>query len=102
MRKSIVKITTEDTKKTYEFPGEGINNPQLWEVEIRINALNHGTHCYSSASATKVIHVEREAVGADKVLVGTVSPLVVGARERTMPRLTPDSERDSVAIAVAA
>jgi len=38
MKKNIVRITTQDTKKTYDLPGDGV--PQLWEVELFISAVS--------------------------------------------------------------
>ena len=58
--RSIVRITTEDTKKTYEFPNEG--NPQLWAVTLSIEGISfygqpaHGSVC------KKIIHIERETL----------------------------------------
>ena len=41
MRKNIIRITTHDTKKTYEFPAKKEEeNPRLWEVELRIGTVN--------------------------------------------------------------
>ncbi len=60
--KNVMRITTEDTKKTYEFPGE--DNPQLWAVQLQIDRVDGGGHAYfnSHLRIPKTIHVERETL----------------------------------------
>ena len=41
MRENIIRITTHDTEKTYEFPAkQGEKSPQLWEVELKIGIVS--------------------------------------------------------------
>jgi len=59
--KSVVRITTEDTKKTYEFPGE--DNPRLYSVELKITAIDHGGHLQSYGTiGAKHIHLEENTL----------------------------------------
>lgn len=59
MKEEIVRITTYDTKKVYELPGENV--PQLWEVKLTISAINdRGSVC--SSSRYDVAHVERQTL----------------------------------------
>jgi len=61
--KNVVRITTEDTKKMYEFPSE--TSPEIWAVNIRIERLNlNGIVCFNAASyySEKVIHVEERTL----------------------------------------
>jgi len=59
--KSVVRITTEDTGRTYEFPDK--DNPQIWGVQLKIDSVStHGATNFSSYSTTRVIHVERETL----------------------------------------
>lgn len=61
--KSIVRITTEDTKKTYEFPNE--ENPPICAVKIEISSIDPGGNSYFgsvSSSITKIVHLELETI----------------------------------------
>ena len=49
-REEIVRITTSDTKKTYEYPSTG--NPQLFEISMRIRPI------HASGAATKSFQYE--------------------------------------------
>jgi len=39
-KETFVRITTEDTKKTYELPGKDV--PQLWHVSMEIRSHEKG------------------------------------------------------------
>ena len=68
--KSVVRITTEDTKKTYEFPG--LDNPQLWAVTLQIKCVDGGGFAHFSSPSfctERIIHVERETL-ANAGLIG--------------------------------
>ena len=58
--KTITRITTEDTKKTYEFPNKG--NPQLWAVTLSIEKIYHYGQPKYGCVCKKIIHVERETL----------------------------------------
>ena len=64
MKKSIIRITTTDTKKTYEFPGQ--YNPSLFEVSIRIVPVRDSgsTSCdaYQYTHFNKAIHLEKDTL----------------------------------------
>ena len=68
MKKSFVRITTVDTKKTYEFPGENI--PQVWEVTLAMEHVDKNgcvsTTSFRSADCT--IYLERETLESAKLL----------------------------------
>jgi len=58
--KSVVRITTEDTKKTYEFPGD--DNSKLYSVELKITAIGpNGQTQWGAVSATH-IHLEENTL----------------------------------------
>ncbi|KKN37428.1 hypothetical protein LCGC14_0763770 [marine sediment metagenome] len=58
--KTITRITTEDTKKTYEFPNEG--NPQLWAVTLSIEGISsYGRPEYGS-ECKEIIHIEQKTL----------------------------------------
>ena len=63
MREKIVRITTHDTKKVYEF---SINNTKnitdLWEVEIKIAEVDWLGRTDRYPQATKKIYLERETL----------------------------------------
>jgi len=52
MKESITRITTADTKKTYEFPGQ--YNPSLFEVSIRIVPVQDSGNTYDINNCTHV------------------------------------------------
>lgn len=64
--KNVVRITTTDTKKTYEFPGE--DNPELWEVSLTIRNINHNGHVSPPTTSTPhnypkgIVHIERKTL----------------------------------------
>ena len=60
MKESIVRITTADTKKTYEFPHKA--NPQLWEVKLSMVSVTFNGSSYAHMSAEKIIYLERETL----------------------------------------
>ena len=63
MKESIVRITTADTKKTYEFPGD---NPELYEARITLCKVDNGGNSYLDAkrydNITKTIYIELDTV----------------------------------------
>jgi len=68
MKKTIVQITTAGTEhcaeKTFVLPGEDV--PQLWAVELRIDAVDRrsGRHSMDRKSAQGTIYLEREVLEA--------------------------------------
>lgn len=59
--KRFARITTQDTKKTYELPSE--NAPQLWLVELIISNVEHATGTAIKSAHTKAsIHLERQTL----------------------------------------
>ena len=62
MIKDIVRITTDDTGKTYEFPGE--NNPNIFAVEVRIKELTVGGKGTFNAydGVRKIVHLEERTL----------------------------------------
>ena len=83
-----VYITTEDTKKTYEYPADkGQSNPPLWEVELRISVVDTQGHAspinkYTSSSGT--IFVERQTLVDRKML-----PYICGVDKKPPEDNTP-------------
>jgi len=72
---NFVRVTTADTKKTYEFPGEG--NPEIWQVEITIKTLHRISGAldgYPMTSPKNIIHVERETLENAGVVGKRVEP----------------------------
>ena len=67
MKKTVVRITTEDTKKTYELPGE--DTPQLWAAEISVAAVDQYGHNRNPDSCKKTIYLERQTL-IDHGLIG--------------------------------
>lgn len=61
--KNIVRITTTDTKRTYEFPSEK-GHPQLWEITLIINDIDkNGRVSTPSYNPPKgLVHVERKTL----------------------------------------
>ncbi len=59
MKEEIVRITTDDTGKTYEFPGEG--NPQIWQVNLQMEALNQLGNAHPTCTE-KTVYIERETL----------------------------------------
>ncbi|MCG7853116.1 MAG: hypothetical protein MIO92_11405 [Methanosarcinaceae archaeon] len=69
MRKTFTQITTHDTKKTYVFPPEeGENNPQLWEVELKIRHVNSYGNTPYEPSGEISIFVERATLANANML----------------------------------
>ena len=63
MKKEIIRITTEDTHKTYEFPSDG--NPDLFEVKIRIRPIDSQgkiLNIYAYTHTTGTIYVEKDTL----------------------------------------
>lgn len=61
MRQIVTKITTDDTHKTYEFPGD--NNPQIWEIEICVRAINKENGQSTGKWGNTVrLHVEQQSL----------------------------------------
>ena len=48
-KETITRIHTEDTDRTYEFPCK--DNPQLWNVELRIACVGENGHDYLAPSS---------------------------------------------------
>ena len=59
MKESIVRITTDDTHKTYEFPND--DNPQLWQVNLQMEALNPFGNAHPNYTQ-KTVYIERETL----------------------------------------
>ena len=64
MKESFVRITTADTKKTYEFPNK--DNPPLFEVSLKICPIQaNGGACYDVYQYTQInksVHLELETL----------------------------------------
>jgi len=60
MKTTIVRITTEDTKKTYELPGEDV--PQLWAAEISVTCVDKYGYHTTPNSNKKTIYLERQTL----------------------------------------
>ena len=60
MKKTVVRITTEDTKKTYELPGE--DTPQLWAAEISVACVDKNGYHRHPDSCKKTIYLERQTL----------------------------------------
>ena len=57
--KSILRITTEDTQQTYEFPDT--TNPPICAVKIEIALIHSQGHSYfgpGSAATETIVHLE--------------------------------------------
>lgn len=74
MKEVVTRITTVDTKKTYEFPSE--SNPQLWAVEMSISHVDkHGYHReHGWSSKSMEIFVERATLEKAGLVSVTVTP----------------------------
>lgn len=65
MKQNIIRITTDDTRKTYEFPGVlGDDKPDIFEVEVIIKPI---TVCgrastYGYEHVKKIIHLEEKTL----------------------------------------
>jgi hypothetical protein len=75
MRQSIVRITTHDTKKTYEYGAdiEG-DRPQLWEATLALKCVdqNGRTGDYHAKSVT--VYLERETLERHKLVPQPAEP----------------------------
>jgi hypothetical protein len=65
MKKTVVRITTADTRKTYEFPSP--EHPQIWEAKISLEQIgNDGNYAQSKCSRhsypSKTIYLELETL----------------------------------------
>lgn len=60
MKETIVRITTADTKKTYEFPNK--NNPQLWEVTMETRCVQVDGSINPSSSIKETLYYERQSL----------------------------------------
>lgn len=62
MESKIIRIVTEDTGKTYEFPNGG--NPPLWGVKLEIAQVDPfgSTPFNYQRIVSKIIHVERSTL----------------------------------------
>ena len=59
--KSVTRITTSDTKKTYEFTGP--DTPRLWAVDLQINSVNtNGLITRYSSDTPTTVFLERETL----------------------------------------
>ena len=64
-KKSIIRITTYDTNKTYDFfRGEKNNNPPIWEVGLFVKAVdcNGVTSDNGNRWPRKTIYLERNVL----------------------------------------
>jgi len=60
-REQFVRITTEDTKKTYELPGKHV--PKLWGAGLNLYALNkNGSHAEIYSACDAEIYLERQTL----------------------------------------
>ena len=62
MKFPMVRIITQDTGKTYNFPDEDREYSEVWEVEIKIHAINENGHVEKNNMTNKVIHLERKTL----------------------------------------
>ncbi len=65
MIKSIVRITTDDTGKTYEFPEIPIGidgNPEIWALRLGIAVIDNKGNPQLQNATMKTLHVERETL----------------------------------------
>ena len=63
MKQNIVRITTADTKKTYEFPRE--DNPDLWQATLVLWPVNKGGDVYTASGYTShkvTIYLEQDTL----------------------------------------
>ena len=61
-RVSVVRITTADTKKTYEFDGKK-DNLQLWEVSLQIRCVDDWGRSSSGSRHTEgQVYLERQTL----------------------------------------
>lgn len=60
MRETVTRITTADTEKTYELPGENV--PQLWEAELAIRAVEEDGEINRPSSPEVIIYIERQTL----------------------------------------
>ncbi len=66
MKETIVRITTADTKKTYELPGKDI--PQLWEVTMTVKGIEDNGKTSGYPSINETLYYERQSF-VDAVLL---------------------------------
>lgn len=59
MKETIVRITTADTKKTYELPGKDV--PPLWEVKMDVRSVDERGYVSSYPALEKVLYYERQS-----------------------------------------
>ena len=60
-RQTIVRITTADTKKTYDLPGKDI--PQLWKAKLSLHSINRdGANSLSYPEAEVDVYLERQTL----------------------------------------
>jgi len=60
-RQTIVRITTADTKKTYDLPGKDI--PQLWKAKLTLYSINgQGTKFLGYPEVEADIYLERQTL----------------------------------------
>ncbi len=77
--KNVVRIITEDTKKTYEFPGK--DNPRLYSVELKITAIGSNGQPKYGIVCTKHIHLEENTL----LKAGLLQAQYRGPREAEAP-----------------
>jgi len=63
MLNNITRITTDDTKKTYDFP-DASAPAQIWELKLTLTCLSN---CYGrlergTGSTAAVVHLERKTI----------------------------------------
>lgn len=86
--KNIVRITTNDTKKTYELPSEE-DTPNLWRVQLTIQSVDrHGRIDSSGYDYPKgTVFVERETLEGAGVLPKPMDTPVKERPEETVEDL---------------
>ena len=62
--KTVVRITTTDTKKTYEFPSEK-GHPNLWQVSLTVQFIDKNGRVSRPSTyepPSGIVHVERKTL----------------------------------------
>ena len=63
MRENIVRITTHDTKQTYEYPRKkGKEDPQLWEVTLQAGFVNNNSGQTQYLSKVKSVFLTQDTL----------------------------------------
>lgn len=86
MRQSIVRITTHDTKKTYEYGADvdDAGRPQVWEATLKLKCVDvNGRTDQYGKSAT--VYLERSTLERHKLV-----PQPKDAKPQPEPTETPE------------